>query len=94
MNIKYTDRSKLDLYIAFDWYEKQKHGLGHEFLNSIEDSIEKINNNPNLYPKSHLSFHRCIIKRFPFSIYFTIEDEVVVIHSIFDNRLNPNKIPK
>ena len=94
MDIRYTDRSKIDVSIAFNGYEKQKNGLGYDFLISIEDSIEKIIRNPKLYPVSHSNFHRCIIRRFPFSIYYSIEEEFIIIHSVFNNRLHPSKMPK
>ena len=42
MILRYTDRSKDDVELAFAWYEKQRRGLGFEFLdcNSI---LSKIN---------------------------------------------------
>ena len=32
MKLRYTDRAKDDIEIATLWYEKQKTGLGFEFL--------------------------------------------------------------
>ncbi len=31
MNLHYTDRSKNDVELAFQWYEKQRRGLGFEY---------------------------------------------------------------
>lgn len=28
MNLRYTDRAKDDVELAFEWYEKQRRGLG------------------------------------------------------------------
>lgn len=88
----YTEKAKQDLEIAFSWYETQKHGLGIEFLDCIEATIETIIGNPDLYPKCHRHFRRALIRRFPFSIFYTVETSLI-IHAIFDNRQDPDKLP-
>ena len=35
MILRYTDRAKDDVELAFKWYEKQRRGLGFEFLDCI-----------------------------------------------------------
>ena len=42
MILRYTDRSKDDVELAFAWYEKQRRGLGFEFLDSVEMSLKNI----------------------------------------------------
>jgi len=42
VNTVYTDRSKDDLEISFDWYEKQRRGLGFEFLDCVEVALYNI----------------------------------------------------
>ena len=93
MRLRYTDRAIEDLDIAFDWYEKQKRGLGFEFVACIEKSIKNIIRFHDSYKITHSNFHRCVIQRFPFSIFYSIENKVIVIHAIFDNRQDTIKIP-
>jgi len=42
MILRYTDRSKDDVELAFAWYEKQRRGLGFDFLDSVEMSLNNI----------------------------------------------------
>ena len=35
MNLRYTDRAKDDLELAFVWYERNRRGLGFEFLETL-----------------------------------------------------------
>lgn len=93
MKLKYTQRAENDLRIAISWYEEQRKGLGLEFLDCIEFAIKRILAFPESYERPHASFHRCIIRRFPFSIFYTLEDEVILIHAIFDNRQDPINLP-
>jgi len=90
--IKYTVRSSRDLLNGVIWYEEKRRGLGFEFLNSIENSLFKIQKNPELYRIIKSPMRRCLIRRFPFSIYFSTEKQAIVIHAIFDNRMNPLKL--
>ena len=53
MNYRIILRRKPENQIAeiFDWYEKQRAFLGHEFLLSIDASLRIIENNPLIYQK-------------------------------------------
>lgn len=91
MKLRYTDRAKNDVELALEWYEKQRHGLGFEFLDCIEIALKEIITFPQMYQLCYSNYRRNVIRRFPFSIFYTIEDNEIVIHSVFDNRQNPEK---
>ena len=93
MKLSYTERAKFDVDLAFSWYERQQRGLGFEFLSCIETGTQSILDYPEMYRIYYSNFRRCIIKRFPFSIFYTIEQKSIVIHSIFNNSQNPRKLP-
>jgi len=40
MKLRYTNRAKDDLELAYVWYERQCKGLVDDFLNCIEASIQ------------------------------------------------------
>ena len=94
MSLLYTDRSKDDLEISFSWYEKQRRGLGFEFLDCIEVAINRIMQFPEMYKKCHENFRGCVVRRFPFTIFYTIENSDIIIHSIFNNKQDPVRLPK
>ena len=93
MKLRYTDRSKDDVEMAFAWYEMQRRGLGFEFLDCVEASLQNIINNPEIYQIRYYCFRGCPIRRFPFSIFYSIEANEIVVHSVFDNRQDPKKRP-
>jgi plasmid stabilization system protein ParE len=74
MKLRYTSRAKDELEIAFVWYEGQRRGLGFEFLDCIKVAIEAIIHMPKMYAEHHQNFRRALIRRFPFSIFYTIEE--------------------
>ena len=93
MNLRYTDNAREDLKIAFSWYEEQRHGLGLDFLDCVEATIETIVQMPKLYAIHHKIFRRALVRRFPFSVFYTIEDETIIVHAVFDNRQDPARLP-
>ncbi len=93
MKLRYTDHARDDLEIAFAWYEEQRHGLGLEFLDCVEAAIETILQMPKLYAKHHAEFRRVLIRRFPFSIFYTLEQDEIIVHAVFDNRQDPARLP-
>jgi len=93
MKLRYTDRAKDDLELAFAWYERQRRGLGFEFLDCIEIAVKSILENPEMYRIHYSIFKGCVIRRFPFSVFYTIEDTEIVVHAVFDNRQDPEKKP-
>ncbi len=93
MKLRYTDRAKDDVEIAFVWYEKQRRGLGFEFLDCLEIVVKSILENPEMYKIYYSIFRGCVIRRFPFSVFYAVEDTEIVVHSIFDNRQDSEKKP-
>lgn len=93
MKLRYTERAKDDVELAFSWYERQRRGLGFEFLDCVENAVKSIIENPGMYRIHHLNFKGCVVRRFPFSVFYTVEENEIVVHSVFDNRQDPEKRP-
>nr|VFJ73433.1 MAG: ParE toxin of type II toxin-antitoxin system, parDE [Candidatus Kentron sp. FW] len=70
MKIDYTDRSREDVEMAFKWYEMQRRGLGSEFLDCVETALGNIVDFPEMYRMAYSHFRVCVIRRFPFSIFY------------------------
>ncbi len=93
MELFYTDQSRNDIHYAIEWYNKQKEGLGLEFLDCVEAALNRIIRNPKMYEMVYDNIRRCVIRKFPFAIFYSIEGSQIIIHSVFDNRQAPGKRP-
>jgi len=38
-------------------------------------------------------FRRALLRKFPFSVFYTIEKDDIILHAVFDNRQSPLKHP-
>jgi len=94
MRLVYTDVASEDIEMAFHWYEGQQKGLGSLFLDSLEQGIASIIEFPETPPVTHRQFHRKLIKKFPYSIFYTLEADEIIVHAVFDNRQDPQKKPE
>jgi toxin ParE1/3/4 len=71
------------------WYEERRAGLGAEFRAEIEHAIESVAQNPARFPLMHRDV-RCIrARRFPYSMFFRVEETRVVVLAVFHVRRNP-----
>jgi plasmid stabilization system protein ParE len=80
-----------DLVQAYDWYETQRVGLGEEFLNCIDASIESIRRFPELCAIAYENYRRALVRRFPFAIFYEHSENVVSIYCVFHTSRDPNK---
>lgn len=93
MRLRYTDRAKDDIELALAWYERQQPGLGLQFLDCIEDAIQSIIDHPDAYRVRYQAFRACVVRRFPFLIFFTRDNDELIVHSVFHHRHDPQKRP-
>lgn len=81
--------ARLEYDEAAIWYESQKIGLGSEFVSEIERALHTACESPQRFP-SVLGNVQCIrVRRFPYSIFFRVHDERLVVLSVFHARRNP-----
>jgi len=83
-----------DIDEAYGWYEDRRPGLGEDFLICVEASVFSIYRAPEHYPKIFKDYRRCLIRRFPFAIFFEYENDTIFVYSIFHTSQNPTKWKK
>lgn len=77
---------------GFSWYETKSPGLGEEFLRMFYASTCEIPRNPFLYRKAYKEFRRCLLRRFPYAIYFTINNDRVIVAGLFHCARDPHGV--
>jgi len=68
--IRLRTEAENDIYEAASWYESQRLGLGHDFLDATEATFQLITEHPLQYPAMHRNTRRALLSRFPFGAYF------------------------
>src|ERR1700760_4267116 len=47
-----------DIQAVFDWYEAQRSGLGYEFIDEIEDGLERLSRHPQHYSATSQKYRK------------------------------------
>jgi hypothetical protein len=71
-HINILTEAEIDLDESYIWYESKKMNLGDSFFASINDSMTLIQNNPFLFEEVYERVRRCVVKRFPYGIYYRL----------------------
>ncbi len=89
MKIKFSKLSKEDFDVSVKYYEKESKSLALAFKNDIKNSLRRIETFPNLYPKINNRIHKCVVSKFPYTIYYVMEDRSIYILAIANHYKNP-----
>jgi plasmid stabilization system protein ParE len=91
MKIEILEEAEQDLIDGFRFYEAQNFGLGQYFLDSLFSDINSLQLFAGIHPW-YFSYQRLLSKRFPFAIYYRVDNDVVRIRAVLDCRQDPKKI--
>nr|MCU0355833.1 type II toxin-antitoxin system RelE/ParE family toxin [Cytophagales bacterium] len=69
---------------------------GVEFLIKFDETVAQIRQNPAAYQAEYLHFRRAFMERFPYKIYYAVEDarQQIQVLAVFHQKQNPNLIQK
>lgn len=84
--------AELDLVEARDWYEARRRGLGVEFLAAIDGVLGRIERHPFMYPDVHRGTRRAVVRRFPYLVYFVVDEESIRVVACLHVRRRPGVV--
>jgi plasmid stabilization system protein ParE len=74
---------------AYNWYQNQQGGLGDDFLDCVDEILNRICQMPESYAIVYLDVRRAVMRRFPYAIYYRIVSSRVIVTAIFHSRRDP-----
>lgn len=78
-----------ELNEAYRWYESPKRGLGDEFLDCVDEMLNRICLMPESYAIVYRDVRRAVVRRFPYAVYYRIVSSRVIVTAIFHSRRDP-----
>lgn len=88
-NLRIRIEAEQDLSEAYHYYQDCRAGLGDEFLLCIEATLATITRQPSLYAFVHRNVHRALIHRFPFGVFYFVEDDHIIVVAVMHVRRSP-----
>jgi plasmid stabilization system protein ParE len=74
-SVRFTQTARAELIDAQDWYEGEAPGLGRRFRETVDAVTERMRGNPLQFPVVYKNVRRALLRRFPYSLFFVIEDD-------------------
>jgi toxin ParE1/3/4 len=78
-----------EMIAASVFYEAATSGLGADFLDEVQRIINILRGHPELGPLVGRGLRRALLHRFPFSLIYSVEVDVILIVAVTHQRRRP-----
>ena len=85
----YAPEAKDEIKEAAEYYEGCRDGFGKMFLVAVESAIYGLSLNPLKWRKISGKFRRCMVKKFPYGIIYSAEEDKIFIAAVMHLKRKP-----
>jgi plasmid stabilization system protein ParE len=89
LKIRLRPEVEAEIADAADWYEARSTGLGTEFLRAVDAAIASIQRYPLGYQVVFKDSRRALLRRFPYSVIYSISDNEILIVTCIHGKRDP-----
>ena len=89
MKVRILGSASRDLMEGYRFYEMQSAGIGAYFLDSLFSDIDSLVLSAGMHPVHFSKYHRLLSKRFPFAVYYRVEEQTALVYAVLDCRRRP-----
>ena len=75
-------RAKADIRRAAKWYERQREGLGREFVAEVDSALGRMEANPEDYEVVHREIRHAMLRRFPYGVFYRIRAAKISVFAV------------
>ena len=94
MKIRILASASRDLIEGYRFYEMQAEGVDAYFLDSLYSDIDSLIISAGMHSVHFGKHHRLLSRRFPFAVYYRVDEETVSIYAVLGCRRRPAWIRK
>ncbi len=92
-SVFFTRDAFADLESGRDFYDKSSEATGNYFVASLLADIESLSFYSGIHPVVH-EFYRMLAQRFPYAVYYDLQNDEVLVVAILDMRKKPARTLK
>ncbi|THB68024.1 MAG: type II toxin-antitoxin system RelE/ParE family toxin [Gammaproteobacteria bacterium] len=89
MRVTILESAEHDLENGYKFYEQQSPELGTYFLDTLFSDIDSLAYYGGIHPV-FFGYNRLLSKRFPFAIYYKINNDEALVFAVLDCRQKPS----
>jgi len=84
-----TPEAEQDLADAKAWYDRRTHGLGDDFVQSVEEALVRIRSIPEGASEVYPGIRRVVLRRFPYGVFYRVDPDQITIIAVYHNKRDP-----
>ncbi len=87
---RFLPAARLEATAAATWYRERSHDAAVGFVEEVSAALRAIRERPDAWPAWNASaVRRRVLHRYPYSVYFVLEADVVVIVAVAHHKQRP-----
>nr|VFK25236.1 MAG: ParE toxin of type II toxin-antitoxin system, parDE [Candidatus Kentron sp. MB]VFK31524.1 MAG: ParE toxin of type II toxin-antitoxin system, parDE [Candidatus Kentron sp. MB]VFK75549.1 MAG: ParE toxin of type II toxin-antitoxin system, parDE [Candidatus Kentron sp. MB] len=87
--VRFDPDARAEFLTAIKYYNAYQPGLGRRFRLAVEVELDHIRNMPFGFRVIHAPFRRCLVRKFPYAIIFSIEPKFILVIAVAHTRRKP-----
>lgn len=91
MKVRLLSLALRDLERGERFYERQRAGLGAYYVDSLISDIDALMLHAGVHQRC-FGYFRALSKRFPYAIYYKIDNDCIDVWRVLDCRQNPVRV--
>jgi len=91
LKARFLAPASIELEEAVKYYDHQLPGLGYRFYQEVAATVERILFMPEAWPKIGEKTRRCMLKGFPYALFYVREEEVILITAVAHLHRDPKR---
>lgn len=89
IDVVFDPDARAEFLSAVEYYEQCQKGLGKRFKDAVEAECSQISRMPFGFRVVQKHFRRCLVAKFPYAIFFSIEPDYILIVAVGHVRRMP-----
>jgi plasmid stabilization system protein ParE len=84
--------TEADLAEAVIWYNQLRPGLGDDLVRCVEQTFDRILENPEAFATIIPEVRRSLVRRFPYGIFFRVRQHRIEVEAMFHLRTGQTRL--
>jgi plasmid stabilization system protein ParE len=85
------DEAEADIAEAALWYERQRAGLGREFIGEVDACFDLIARQPEVFPVVHRHARLGLLRKFPYLVVYRVFPDFISVVAVMHGRRHPRR---
>ena len=84
-------QAEADIADAYDYYHGYSTDLASDFIDELDGVLARVRDNPAHFQPVHRDLHRALLRRFPYAVFYSFTDQVVVVFAVLHQASDPER---